>query len=84
MDPSAYMSPMDLYDSIFWGKLAHFFSLSLSLCMSIPLGELSLGQILTAWPGSESPDPFYTGTDMSFDFMAQPPPGQPPQQQFYF
>lgn len=50
LDPSAYMSPMDLYDSIFW----------------------------------ESPDPFYTGTDMSFDFMAQPPPGQPPQQQFYF
>ncbi|ORY63411.1 fungal-specific transcription factor domain-containing protein [Pseudomassariella vexata] len=50
MDPATYMSPMDLYDSIFW----------------------------------ESPDPFYTGTDMNFDFMAQPPPGQPPQQQFYF
>ncbi|KAH8673532.1 fungal-specific transcription factor domain-containing protein [Xylariales sp. PMI_506] len=53
IDPSAYvsnMSPMDLYDSIFW----------------------------------ESPDPFYTGTDMNFDFMAQNPPGQPPQQPFYF
>lgn len=49
LDPT-YMSPMDLYDSIFW----------------------------------ESPDPFYTGMDMNFDFMAQPPPGQPPQQQFYF
>ncbi|KAK8851273.1 fungal-specific transcription factor domain-containing protein [Apiospora arundinis] len=51
MDPAAYMSPMDLYDSIFW---------------------------------ESPPDPFYTGTDMNFDFLAQPPPGQPPQQQFYF
>ncbi|KAH6838621.1 fungal-specific transcription factor domain-containing protein [Chaetomium sp. MPI-CAGE-AT-0009] len=50
-DPASYMSPMDLYDSIFW----------------------------------ESPDPFNTGLDsMSFDFLAHPPPGQPPQQQFYF
>lgn len=50
-DPATYMSPMDLYDSIFW----------------------------------ESPDPFNTGVDtMNFDFLAHPPPGQPPQQQFYF
>ncbi|KAF5129781.1 hypothetical protein E5D57_006112 [Metarhizium anisopliae] len=32
----------------------------------------------------ESPDAWNSGVDaMSFDFMAQPPPGQP-QQQFYF
>ncbi|KAI9166524.1 putative transcriptional regulatory protein [Paramyrothecium foliicola] len=32
----------------------------------------------------ESPDPWNTGVDaMNFDFLAQPPPGQP-QQQFYF
>ncbi|AEO68607.1 uncharacterized protein THITE_2118168 [Thermothielavioides terrestris NRRL 8126] len=50
-DPASYMSPMDLYDFIFW----------------------------------ESPDPFNTGLDsMNFDFLAHPPPGQPPQQQFYF
>ncbi|KAK4149365.1 fungal-specific transcription factor domain-containing protein [Chaetomidium leptoderma] len=50
-DPASYMSPMDLYDSIFW----------------------------------ESPDPFNSGMDsMNFDFLAHPPPGQPPQQQFYF
>ncbi|EQL00911.1 Fungal specific transcription factor [Ophiocordyceps sinensis CO18] len=42
MDPTQYMAPMDLYDSI--------------------------------WGGVDS---------MSFDFSAQPPPGQP-QQQFYF
>jgi len=34
---------------------------------------------------TESPDPFNTGVDsMNFDFLAHPPPGQPPQQQFYF
>ncbi|KAH8898222.1 hypothetical protein GQ53DRAFT_636655 [Thozetella sp. PMI_491] len=50
LDPATYMSPLDLYDSIFW----------------------------------EAPDPFNTGVDsMQFDFLAQPPPGQP-QQQFYF
>ncbi|EQB51823.1 hypothetical protein CGLO_08602 [Colletotrichum gloeosporioides Cg-14] len=50
MDPSTYMSPMDLYESIWW----------------------------------ESPDPWNSGVDtMNFDFVAQPPPGQP-QQQFYF
>lgn len=32
----------------------------------------------------ESPDPFNAGVDMNFDFLAHPPPGQPPQQQFYF
>ncbi|KAK3368686.1 fungal-specific transcription factor domain-containing protein [Podospora didyma] len=50
-DPTAYMAPMDLYDSIFW----------------------------------ENPDPFNSGVDaMNFDFLPHPPPGQPPQQQFYF
>jgi hypothetical protein len=49
-DPSTYMSPMDLYDSIFW----------------------------------EVPDPYQPGVDsMNFDFLAQPPPGQP-QGQYYF
>lgn len=33
----------------------------------------------------ESPDPFNTGLDaMNFDFLAQPPPGQQPPQQYYF
>ena len=50
LDPASYMSPMDLYESIWW----------------------------------ESPDPFNAGLDtMNFDFVAQPPPGQP-QQQYYF
>ncbi|KAI0180102.1 fungal-specific transcription factor domain-containing protein [Hypoxylon sp. FL1284] len=31
----------------------------------------------------ESPDPFYTGVDMNFDFLPQAPPGQS-QQQYYF
>ncbi|XDG00586.1 hypothetical protein ABKA04_000201 [Annulohypoxylon sp. FPYF3050] len=31
----------------------------------------------------ESPDPFYAGADMNFDFLPQAPPGQS-QQQFYF
>ncbi|KAI0480161.1 fungal-specific transcription factor domain-containing protein [Xylariaceae sp. FL0804] len=31
----------------------------------------------------ESPDPFYTGADMNFDFLPQAPPGQS-QNQFYF
>ncbi|KAJ0335529.1 hypothetical protein COL922a_009107 [Colletotrichum nupharicola] len=53
MDPSTYMSPMDLYESIWWAE-------------------------------AESPDPWNSGVDtMNFDFVAQPPPGQP-QQQFYF
>ncbi|KAM0224800.1 hypothetical protein ACHAQD_001595 [Fusarium lateritium] len=50
VDPTQYMAPLDLYESI-WG---------------------------------ESPDPWNTGVDsLNFDFLAQPPPGQP-QQQFYF
>ncbi|KAF4480075.1 hypothetical protein FAGAP_12196 [Fusarium agapanthi] len=50
VDPTQYMAPLDLYESI-WG---------------------------------ESPDPWNTGMDsLNFDFLAQPPPGQP-QQQFYF
>ncbi|KAI1771293.1 fungal-specific transcription factor domain-containing protein [Hypoxylon cercidicola] len=31
----------------------------------------------------ESPDPFYNGVDMNFDFLPQAPPGQS-QQQYYF
>jgi hypothetical protein len=35
--------------------------------------------------GVEMPDPFNTGLDsMNFDFLAQPPPGQQPPQQYYF
>ncbi|KJZ76382.1 hypothetical protein HIM_04111 [Hirsutella minnesotensis 3608] len=50
VDPSQYMAPMDLYDSI-WG---------------------------------EPSDPWNSGMEaLSFDFSAQPPPGQP-QQQYYF
>ncbi|KAK1833679.1 protein RDR1 [Podospora conica] len=50
-DPASYMSPLELYDQIFW----------------------------------ETPNPFNSGVDsLNFDFMAQPPPGQPAQQQFYF
>ncbi|KAF5663514.1 regulatory protein [Fusarium heterosporum] len=52
VDPTQYMAPMDLYESI--------------------------------WGVTESPDPWNTGVDsLNFDFLAQPPPGQP-QQQFYF
>ncbi|KAF4119335.1 Fungal trans [Geosmithia morbida] len=55
MDPTQYMAPMDLYDTI-WGSEYN----------------------------PESLDPWNTGVDaMNFDFLAQPPPGQP-QQQFYF
>jgi hypothetical protein len=32
---------------------------------------------------AESPDPFYTAADMSFDFLPQAPPGQSGQQ-YYF
>jgi hypothetical protein len=47
------------------------------------------GESLTAFAAkdtltfSESPDPFYTGADMSFDFLPQAPPGQSGQQ-YYF
>jgi len=67
-DPASYMSPLDLYDSIFWGMLPNYSRLS-SFQTNADV---------------ESPDPFNTGVDsMPFDFLAHPPPGQP-QQQFYF
>ena len=66
VDPTQYMAPMDLYESI-WGGTSSFICHK-SLANS-PL---------------ESPDPWNTGMDsLNFDFLAQPPPGQP-QQQFYF
>jgi hypothetical protein len=69
-DPASYMSPMDLYDSIFWGKYP-----SNAMLSSFEVSDCAL----------ESPDPFNTGLDtMNFDFLAHPPPGQPTQQQFYF
>jgi len=68
VDPS-YMSPMDVYDQIFWGE---------------PINEPRVPSPKTNTLATESPDPWNTGVDsMNFDFMAQPPPGQA-QQQFYF
>ncbi|KAI0393893.1 fungal-specific transcription factor domain-containing protein [Xylariaceae sp. FL0594] len=32
----------------------------------------------------ESPDPFYSGADLNFDFLPQAPPGQTGHQQYYF
>lgn len=47
-------------------------------------GKFSTAAILPTLTLLESPDPWNTGMDaMNFDFVAQPPPGQP-QQQFYF
>ncbi|KAM0427591.1 hypothetical protein ACHAPT_007552 [Fusarium lateritium] len=70
VDPTQYMAPMDLYESI-WGG------------MSRPPLPAAAGPELTRH-ASESPDPWNTGMDsLNFDFLAQPPPGQP-QQQFYF
>lgn len=75
LDASATMSPMDLYDSIFWGeppRAAPFFD---------PAGAIGANRDVS----SESPDPWNNGMDaLNFDFIAQPPPGQPEQQQFYF
>lgn len=69
VDPTQYMAPMDLYDSIWGGK---------SLPLPSPL-QRSQADV------QESPDPFNSGgmDNLNFDFLAQPPPGQP-QQQFYF
>lgn len=70
-DPATYMSPMDLYDHIFWG---------MSCTMLHVTVEPSSNSRLT----TDTPDPFGTPVDsMNFDFLAHPPPGQP-QQQFYF
>ncbi|KPM38207.1 hypothetical protein AK830_g8375 [Neonectria ditissima] len=66
VDPTQYMAPMDLYESIWGGMCSH---------PQVFDGAADL---------SESPDPWNTGMDsLNFDFLAQPPPGQP-QQQFYF
>lgn len=68
VDPTQYMAPMDLYESIWGGTCSHQVSLS-----SPAVADLT-----------ESPDPWNSGMDsLNFDFLAQPPPGQP-QQQFYF
>lgn len=73
MDPSTYMSnmsPMDLYDSIFWGMSAADLTTLSHTTDFVP----------------ESPDPFYnTGADMNFDFMpsTQQPPGNGGGQYFY-
>ncbi|KAI1325226.1 fungal-specific transcription factor domain-containing protein [Xylariaceae sp. FL0255] len=61
------LAPMELYDSIFWGELA-------------TTSFYRLAHVLTP---SESPDPFYTATDMNFNFLPQAPPGQP-NEQYYF
>lgn len=75
LDPNAYVEPMELYDSIFWGEPKTVL-MGKSPCLKP--APLTL-------PFAESPDPWNSGVDaMSFDFLAQPPPGQPPQQQFYF
>ncbi|KAF7551189.1 hypothetical protein G7Z17_g5198 [Cylindrodendrum hubeiense] len=67
VDPTQYMAPMDLYESIWGGMCSH--------PQAFADGAADL---------SESPDPWNTGMDsLNFDFLAQPPPGQP-QQQFYF
>ncbi|KAJ3525560.1 hypothetical protein NM208_g11587 [Fusarium decemcellulare] len=71
VDPTQYMAPMDLYESI-WGGMVY----------PSPVQACS-GPELTR-PYLESPDPWNSGMDsLNFDFLAQPPPGQP-QQQFYF
>ncbi|KAF3769515.1 hypothetical protein M406DRAFT_247088 [Cryphonectria parasitica EP155] len=76
LDPNAYIEPMELYDSIFWGE-STFAHLS---ARGRDRHEAYMCGLMT-----ESPDPWNSGLDsMSFDFLAQPPPGQPPQQQFYF
>lgn len=77
LDANAYVEPMELYDSIFWGESVYKVGL-----LGVSLSGTNHTYVFTA---SESPDPWNSGVDaMSFDFLAQPPPGQPPQQQFYF
>jgi hypothetical protein len=72
VDPTQYMAPMELYDTI-WGGKANVHSQS---CQRFP--------VLTSIRIESPPDPFNGGMDpVTFDFLAQPPPGQP-QQQYYF
>lgn len=74
MDQIQYMAPMDLYESIWGGTFMLLF-----------LFDPLFPWILVADIFSESPDPWNSGgmDSMNYDFLAQPPPGQP-QQQFYF
>jgi len=65
-----YMSPMEMYESIFWGK-------------SESSGVVLFDRYTNS--SSEVPNPWNTGFDsMNFEFLPHPPPGQPSQQQFYF
>lgn len=76
-DPAAYMSPMDLYDHIFWGESR--FSRSCARTCRLSFAPSADGR------APDVPDPYQPGVDaMNFDFLAHPPPGQPPQRQFYF
>ena len=83
---------MELYDSIFWGKLRPQLFPSPNNHMPVfcaPAGFVGIpyktALIARAKPGGpESPDPFYNVADMNFEFLPQAPPGQPQQQQFYF
>ncbi|EFX00384.1 c6 zinc finger domain containing protein [Grosmannia clavigera kw1407] len=69
IDPSTYMSPMDLYDQIFWGEQQWE-----SICEGLFMAN----------GDAENPEQWNMEQDsMNFDFIAQPPPGQS-QQQFYF
>lgn len=64
------MAPMDLYESI-WGGM---------LCLPELLFDVNADVRTLA----ESPDAWNPGAEpMSFDFLAQPPPGQS-QHQLYF
>lgn len=75
VDPSPYMSPLDLYDSIWWGKLR--------LQPARALHSWNVCADVLA----ETPEPWNNGFDaLNFEFMAQPPPGQQqqPQSGYYF
>lgn len=66
-DPTTYMSPLDLYDSIFWG-------------MGYPSSDgrgLTLTGTESPDPFNTGVD------SMNFDFLAHPPPGQPQQQFYF-
>lgn len=72
-DPSQYMAPMDMYDTIWGGE-----------SMSIDAFTTNRLRVSNVMQAESPPDPWNAGVDqMNFDFLAQPPPGQP-QQQFYF
>ena len=91
VDPAS-LAPMELYDSIFWGKLTpqlfpfpnnHMPAFCApGIFMGIPCETALIARAKPAGP--ESPDPFYNVADMNFEFLPQAPPGQSQQQQFYF